>query len=252
MYPRDFFDTYWRSELVDEVFVAMPFHSEFDGVWNEIIRPAVAQGSIGRLQARRVDATVLSGNVITDILNGIAHARIVLADISVCLQGRWVGQRNGNVMYEVGLSHALRHATEVLLIRSDDEQINFDVAQINVHRYDKTNSAGAKDQIARLVADLLKQIQQEKSLKVARAVDLLDDVSRKYIVDFALDGPFRGPNPQKMGEVLIAISYRIALTKLQELGILKNILIPSEGPAYILTEFGRAVAKSLGLVVRFN
>ena len=33
-------------------------------------------------------------------------------------------------MYEVGLAHAARQNTEVLLVRSDTEEINFDLAGI--------------------------------------------------------------------------------------------------------------------------
>ena len=66
----------------------------------------------------RVNATILFGSIITDILDGIAHSKLVLADISVATTGKWAGQRNGNVMYEVGLAHAVRQSTEVLLIRS--------------------------------------------------------------------------------------------------------------------------------------
>ena len=42
-------------------------------------------------------------------------------------------------MYEVGLAHAARQNTEVLLVRSDTEEINFDLAGIRVHTYDRTD-----------------------------------------------------------------------------------------------------------------
>lgn len=132
MFPREFFDTYWRSELRDEVFVAMSFHDEFTPVWETAIGPAIQQGSDGLLRARRVDTTILSGSVITNILDGIAHSRLVLADVSVASEGIWKGQRNGNVMYEVGLAHAVRQPSEILLVRADDQPINFDLAQINI------------------------------------------------------------------------------------------------------------------------
>ena len=41
MYPREYFDTYWRPQLRDQVFVAMSFADEFTKAWAEIIRPAV-------------------------------------------------------------------------------------------------------------------------------------------------------------------------------------------------------------------
>ncbi len=250
MYPREFFETYWRTEIIDEVFVAMPFHDEFAPVWEEAIRPAVEDGSGGKLRARRVDASILSGSIITDILDGIAHSRIVLADISVSRGGKWQGQRNGNVMYEVGLAHAVRTPSEILLIRSDDEQINFDIAQINIHRYQRDDLPSTKDQISRLVADLLRQIQQEKSLKIQRAIDLLDSDSIYYLETFAVHGMFPGPDPKTMGEELLAISNRAALARLQQMGIIRAV--PLKEPkltAYALTCFGSALMRALGLRV---
>lgn len=251
MYPRDYFDTYWRSELAEEVFVAMPFHDEFTPVWDQSIQRAIDEDIDGPLQARRVDATILSGSVITDILDGIAHSRLVLADISVAREGKWCGQRNGNVMYEVGLAHAVRQSTEILLIRSDDERISFDVAHINVHKYDRENLDGARNQIHQLVSDLLIQIDQQKSMKVIRVVDQLDADSMKYLSDFAVKGPFTGPDPKTMGEQLISISNRMALSRLQQLGIIRcTSTTANQVPIFELTLFGKAVAQRLDLEVK--
>ncbi len=172
MYPRDFFDTYWRPSLREAVFVAMPFHTEFTPVWEGAIRPAIEQ-VCEPLSAQRVDASVLSGSVITEILDGIAHSRLIFADISVAYEGRWRGQRNGNVMYEVGLAHAVRQDTEVLLVRSDDEEINFDVAGIRIHSYDRQDLVATRELLARFLGDGLRQIEQVKGLQVPRAIDAL-------------------------------------------------------------------------------
>jgi hypothetical protein len=94
MYPREFFDTYWRPNLKNEVFVIMSFAPEFDDVWTQAIRPAVEQDTRKSPFAHRVDATTLAGSIITEILDGIAHARLVFADVSICSSGRWAGQRN--------------------------------------------------------------------------------------------------------------------------------------------------------------
>lgn len=44
MYPRHYFDTYWRPDLRDEVFVAMSFDKQFDSAWNTIIRGETERG----------------------------------------------------------------------------------------------------------------------------------------------------------------------------------------------------------------
>lgn len=250
MYPRDFFDTYWRPELLDEVFVAMPFHDEFTPVWDKAIQPAIDEDAAEPIRARRVDATILSGSVITDILNGIAHSRLVLADISVAREGKWRDQRNGNVMYEVGLAHAVRQDTEILLIRSDDDPISFDVAHINIHKYDRENLDGTRHQIHQLVSDLLKQIEQQKSLKVTRVVDQFDADAMEYLSEFAVKGPFTGPNPKTMGEELLSISKRLALSQLQRLGVIRCTSMTADRvPIFVLTPFGKAVAQRLDLEI---
>ena len=248
MYPRDFFDTYWRTDLRDEVFVAMPFHDEFARVWEMAVRPAIDEDSGTGLRARRVDASIFSGSIVTDILDGIAHSRLVLADISIASEGRWQGQRNGNVMYEVGLAHAVRQSTEILLIRSDDQPINFDIAQINVHRYSLHDLGQTRHQLSRLVADILPQIRQEKALKVQRALDHLDVDTIRYLCDYAIHGPFTGPDPKTMGETLIAIANRAALARLQQLGIIRASLeIVTGKTSFVLTAFGVAVATRIGV-----
>lgn len=247
MYPRDYFETYWRPEIRQEVFVAMPFHDEFNSIWNDCVKPAIDNDIPSPIKARRVDATILSGSIITDILDGIAHAKLLLADISVATTGKWAGQRNGNVMYEVGLAHAVRQSTEILLIRSDDEPINFDVAHINIHNYDSKDIDATRLKITNLVNDLLKQIEQEKSLLVTKAIDGLDSDAIRYIKDYGVQGPFGGPEPKTMGEQLISITNKAALARLQHLGIVKCYMQPaSPVPAYRLTNFGMAVAKRLG------
>ncbi|MDW8290878.1 MAG: hypothetical protein RMM06_09145, partial [Armatimonadota bacterium] len=60
MYPRHFFDAFWRTDLRDEVFVAMPFHEEFTPVWEQAIRPGIQDAG---LSPRRVDASSLSGSI---------------------------------------------------------------------------------------------------------------------------------------------------------------------------------------------
>lgn len=250
MYPRNFFDTYWRTELRDEVFVAMPFHDEFTPVWDLAIRPSIETDSGTGLRADRVNASVLSGSIITDILDGIAHSRLVLADISIAAEGRWKGQRNGNVMYEVGLAHAVRQATEILLIRSDEEPINFDIAQINVHRYQREDLASTRAQLSQLVIVALKQIEQEKSLKVQSARDQLDADAVRYLAEFAVHGPFTGPDPTNMGGVLLAISNRAALSRLQQLGVIRAALVHADQrTVFVLTAFGAAVSRALGLKI---
>jgi len=245
MYPRDFLDSYWRPAIRNSVFVAMPFHGEFDSPWSSAIRPAIEEDLIPNYVAERVDATVLSGSIITRILDGIAHARLVFADISVAREGRWQGQRNANVMYEVGLAHACRHSTEVLLVRADAEEVNFDVAGIRIHAYDRTNLPGARALFARLISDALLQIDQSMNIQVQRAVDSLDEHALAYMRSNGAGRGFHVAEVTNMADALFMVNKAAALARLQSLGIVRcEPLHPAGKPAYYWTEFGRAVMAS--------
>ena len=247
MHPRDFLDSYWRTGVRDSAFIAMPFHSEFSPIWDDALRPAIEQDLRPSLKAERVDASILSGSIIMEILDGIAHSRVVVADISIAQEGGWKGQRNGNVMYEVGIAHACRQSTEVLLLRSDSEDINFDLAGIRVHSYDRSDVAATRERFARLIADTLDQIDHTKGLQVQKAVDALDADALKFIKSWGKSSCFHGPEPGNMGEVLISITKAAALSRLQSLGIVRcEPAHPSGKPAFFWTEFGKAIVARVG------
>jgi len=224
----------------------MPFHDEFSRVWEHAIRPAVEQDLQPPLVAVRVDESLLSGSIVTDILDGIAHARIVLADISVAQTGKWRGQRNANVMYEVGLAHATRQSTEVILIRTDKEEVNFDLAGIRVQSYDKADLPGTRTLIHTLLEDAIRQIDQSKSLQVQKAVDALDADTMEFITRWAAEPGFHGPSPASMGAALLSIIKSAALSRLQTLGVVRCVPNhPSGQAAFFWTEFGNAVIAKL-------
>jgi len=158
MYPREFFDTFWRPDIKDEVFVAMSFDSSLSQAWENIIRPGIEDTG---LRPHRVDATRISGSIITEIMDGIAHARVILADLSsVQVSDIDKDKRfpNSNVMYEIGLAHALRQDSEVLLIRGDEAKLLFDVSTIRIHKYYQSDIVGSRKMIFTLINDALNEI----------------------------------------------------------------------------------------------
>jgi hypothetical protein len=236
MYPRTWFDTYWRGTLRPEVFVAMSFADEFAGTWENSVRPAIEDDLAGgkKYRAHRVDITTLSGSIVTEVFDGVAHATLVFADISTMGVGAWAGQRNGNVMYEVGLATAIRPETDLVLVKSDDASINFDLLQIRVHTYPRENPHQARQTFAKLLTAALAARERAKSLLARHAWSLLD---RDYLSlmwkrrDFQ---PFGLPKAAEEGD-------RYAIRRLLELGVIR-----CECPApceyrYVWPGFGRAV-----------
>ena len=241
MYPREYFDDYWKGEIEDEVFVAMSFSDEFRNTWELAIRPAIEEDC--KLIAHRVDNSIINDDVVVEILKGISHARVFFADISVCQQGAWAGQRNGNVMYEVGLAHAIRQPSEVVIVRSDDQQINFDVAGLRVHRYDRNDLLSARKRFAELIKGSVSQTDNRKALKVEQVVNRLDvgclllirEVGTQPVFYFILD------NKEAMEE--LSRKGVIAATRFMlDQGIIKTLYDPkADKYSYIWTEFGKAV-----------
>ena len=135
MHPNAFLSTLWRPEIRDEVFVAMSFDPEHRARYDQVIRWAIESQPFGALNlcARRTDDVPSGDSILTQIVDGVAHSRLVLADVSAvdvaAKSGRPV--RNGNVMYEVGIALAVRSPTDVLLLRDDtDHDFLFDVSTI--------------------------------------------------------------------------------------------------------------------------
>ena len=237
MYPRLFFDTYWRSSLRKEVFVAMSFAHEFDGVWNDAIRPAIERDladSGGSYRAHRVDISKISDSIHREILDGIAHATLVFADISVMQTGDWKGQRNGNVMFALGIAQSVRPATDLIVVRSDRKKINFDINHIRIHRYNRTNPAAARKLFADCLVESLKQRKAEKSLRAVMLRDRLDVDSMNLMVKVWDE---KGFNPFTMGNC--TADERRTAARLLDLGIIRCVTPDDRTYHYEWTDFGK-------------
>jgi hypothetical protein len=110
MHPNAFLKTLWRKEVLDQVFVAMSFEERFRSRFDNILCPAIEGKKFGdlALSAYRVDNSRTGDSILSDIVNNIAHSRLVLADLSVIDEGRYQETpiRNGNVRQQ---SHHCGH-----------------------------------------------------------------------------------------------------------------------------------------------
>ena len=137
MYPANYFGLFPPFPREDTVFVAMSFDDRFNTRWSEVIDPGIRSVQVNGkpLEPVRVDARQISESILTEILSGITNCRLFLADVTTLahVEGRPV--RNANVMYEVGIAHSVRLPEEVLLFRSDNDVLLFDVANVRVNPY---------------------------------------------------------------------------------------------------------------------
>lgn len=110
------------------VFVAMPFGREHEaGYWTGVfdggIKPAIDANGLEAIRVDR-DQGNAGHSIMCNICEHIQQARLVIADIT---------GGNPNVLYEVGLAHALEK--QVILIAQKDTELPFDVRELHCLGY---------------------------------------------------------------------------------------------------------------------
>jgi hypothetical protein len=93
---------------------------EFDAVWHQVIEPAVAAAQMKPLRAEEVDGTI----------DTPMFERLVLCEFAVCD----LTPADSTVFYKLGVRHAARPATTVL-IAPDDVPLPLDLAMPHVLHY---------------------------------------------------------------------------------------------------------------------
>ncbi|HBH79512.1 MAG TPA: hypothetical protein DDY39_06760 [Nitrospira sp.] len=259
MFPSELFSLFPPFPREHRVFVAMSFAAPFRYRWEAVIEPAIISAG---LKPFRVDASTVSDSILTQILRGISDSRLVFADITSLS-----GYRNSNVMYEIGLAHAVRQPQEVILFRSDNEHLLFDVAHVRVNHYaPDTNEADSKASIVKALTEAMAEINQCKAIAVHKALDALDQHAFDLLLD-AMKGAIRYPQLKTMRDHLVNAPKVSALYKLLELGLIKmqyptftvedlqsgKLDRPLEDlVAYQLTGLGHAVTGSLPIKLGFD
>jgi MAP3K TRAFs-binding domain len=159
-------------------FVLMPFGRkpdaagrtvDFDRVYQELIAPAIAQADMEPLRADEE----MTGAIIHKPM----FERLILCDYAVAD----LTTANANVFYELGLRHAVRQWSTVLIFAEGGSQLPFDVAPLRALPY-KLTPAGTPDAVElarRAVADRLKQARQAHAdSPVFQLVDGFPDIQR--------------------------------------------------------------------------
>lgn len=179
MHPRYLRDLVGRGDPEPQIFVAMSFHPCFAGRFADVIQPAIESLAIRdkSLRVHRVDRTMISDSIVAEIVEGISRDLLIFADISTLgvLDNR--PMRNENVLYELGLAHAIRRPEDVVIFRSDDDALLFDVSGIRVHSYSPDEDvAVARDRVAAALKDALKYGAIADQWTLDRAVEGLDSL----------------------------------------------------------------------------
>ena len=269
MYPSEYFRLFPPFPRDNRVFVAMSFHPDFDKRWENVIAPGirrVARNGVD-LEPFRVDVRRISDSILTEILTGISRSLIVFADVTTLGQVQDRPIRNGNVMYEVGLAHAIRLPEEVVIFRSDSDQVLFDVANVRINTYDPDNEPErAQKTVAVTIAEAIKEVDLKKHLSVRAASESLDYTSWEILLRTAASSGFNPPPMKTMRDALGNMRHLSAISRLLELGALKTdfikitpeILKATEFQSaekmvtYQITEFGTAIIEHVATEMGFS
>ncbi|HXH40836.1 MAG TPA: hypothetical protein VNN08_19570 [Thermoanaerobaculia bacterium] len=203
----------------------MSFDPRLEPRWRSVIEPAVSEVSIeGKsLEAHRVDTRSVSDSILTEILSGIGSALLILGDVTAIDSLNGVPLRNPNVFYEIGIAHAMRLPEEVLLFRSDDGPLLFDVANIRVNRYDPDGDpAKTRARVRDLVTASIQEINLTRSLVVESYVTRLDSQAWIALLLAKHKGYLVHPVVRTVGEAVAGRAREAAITSLLELGLIET------------------------------
>ncbi|MGC4036284.1 MAG: hypothetical protein QM764_09995 [Chitinophagaceae bacterium] len=110
------------GELNNSCFVAMPFNILFRIEYEKIIQPALMELNI---KCIRGDEVYAKQRIVDDIWHSIKSCRFVLAELT---------DKNPNVLYEVGLAHAI--GKPVIIITRNSDDVPFDLKALRYLFYD--------------------------------------------------------------------------------------------------------------------
>jgi len=128
-------------------FVLMPFKDPFDKYYRAIIKPAIEGAN---MQSLRADEIFGATEIVKDIWKAIRKAEIVIAELTT---------RNPNVMYELGLSHAI--GKPVIMLSQSIDDVPFDLRSLRCLLYD-TIEPNWSDQLHKKITQSINVIQSDK------------------------------------------------------------------------------------------
>ena len=177
IYPLDVFNLFPPFPRNNNVFVAISFDNKFDDRWKNVIVPAIKE--VG-LEPCRVDMKTISDSIITEIVTEINNCHLFFADVTTLAHCGDRAFRNENVLYEVVIAHSSRLPEEVILFRSDNDKLLFDLANIRINSYDPDGDPKkSKELVIGALNSALNEIILQKHNSVKYAVESLIKFTNK-------------------------------------------------------------------------
>ncbi len=254
MHPSIFINELWNGVEDNSVFVAMSFHESYKSRYEDVIKPAIERIKINdeNMRASRVDERKSGDSILTEIVRGITSSRIVIADISSMGKAAdgYNMQRNGNVMYELGIAHAVKSPEKVIIIKDDREQVLFDLSSIPHFVVDFFDDKIARNTITNFIIDRIHEgdnIFDYKIKEFARGISPNEFQTLKEL-NLCPDGKIMDLRIDVNGTKLVPNPRQEGVSKLLVAGVAQAHHIEEEDfPFYSLTERGKKLSRILGL-----
>ncbi|MBN2156659.1 MAG: hypothetical protein JW776_11515 [Candidatus Lokiarchaeota archaeon] len=125
----------------NQCFVLMPFDPQYLEIYEDVIKPLLSELGINCVRA---DELYGSRAIIQDIWKSIQIAGLIIADMT---------EKNPNVFYELGLSHAI--GKKVILITQSIEDVPFDLRHLRciVYEHNLRGAIKLKEQLRKTITN---------------------------------------------------------------------------------------------------
>jgi|CXWL01.1.fsa_nt_gi tetratricopeptide (TPR) repeat protein len=122
---------------------------DFDAIYDDLIEPAI---KAAELEPLRADKEMAGGIIHKPMFERLILCEYAIADLTTA---------NANVFYELGLRHAMRPASTVLLFAKDTSQLSFDVASLRSIPYE-ISADGKPGNIAAMTSVLAERLHEAR------------------------------------------------------------------------------------------
>jgi tetratricopeptide (TPR) repeat protein len=204
-------------------FVLMPFGKkpdaagvqiDFDAVYRDLIAPAIESAG---LQPIRADEELTGGIIHKPMFERLMLCEYAVADLTTA---------NANVFYELGVRHAVRPWSTVLIF-AEGSRLPFDVAYLRAIPY-RLRPDGKPADVDNIKANLTKRLVEAKNAAVDSPLYTFDLIKGVPMIDHAKTDVFREQVQYSMDmKQRLAEARKKGLPELkkieQELGEIKNV-----------------------------
>ena len=179
MYPFDFTPTL-KGLNPEEVFVVMPFSSDYDQIYTDLVEPAVAATSksltrVLRPYRTKGDLRTTSGWI--EVMEHLYTAQVVL--------GVLTEQVNANVQYELGIAHATQPIRRQVLMAEENYKPAFDTKDLIFMQYAPSSPADFVSELANRIQKALGEWEVAQEAIVRHAIAKITPFEFEIVMQWA-------------------------------------------------------------------